>query len=186
VQRARTDELREALLASEQLARADSEQARERLRFLAEASTILSSSLDYEATLTRLANLAVPEMSDWCIVYRLTDAGDMVRLTIAHADPAGKAVADELQSGLRLNPTANSGVPWVIRTGQPILHPDADPALVASDSSDPGAAERISRELGICSWMCVPLNARGRTIGAISFLSAESRRRFGEEDLAPA
>ena len=105
---------------------------------------------------------------------------------IAHADPDGGAAADELQAGIRLNPDADSGVPKVIRTGQPILHPDADAALVASDSSDPAAAERIGRDLGIRSWMCVPLNARGRTIGAISFLSAESGRRFGEEDLAQA
>ncbi|HXJ63650.1 MAG TPA: GAF domain-containing protein, partial [Actinomycetota bacterium] len=185
-QRARVDDQREALLASEQVALADSDRARERLRFLAEASSILSSSLDYEATLSRLAHLAVPEMSDWCIVYRLTDSGEMRRLTIAHADPGGHAAAEELQAGIRLNPEADAGVPKVIRTGQPILHPDADAALIASDSSDPAAAERIGRDLGIRSWMCVPLNARGRTIGAISFLSAESGRRFGDEDLAQA
>src|SRR5262249_16279359 len=152
IERARVDEEREALLASEQAALAVSDRARERLRFLAEASTILSSSLDYEATLSRLAHLAVPEMSDWCIVYRLTGAGEVRRLTIAYGDPGGGAAAEELQTGVRLNPDAPTGVPKVIRTGQPILYADADAALIASDSSDPDAAERISRDLGLRSW----------------------------------
>ncbi len=186
LQRSRVDEQREALLASEQRARADSERARVRLRFLAEASTILSSSLDYEATLSRLAHLAVPEISDWCIVYRLTDSGDIRRLTVVHADPSGGESAAELQSGVALNPAADSGVPRVLRTAQPTLYPEADAALFASESTDPEAAERVGRQMGIRSWMCVPLNARGRTIGAISFISAESERRFDAEDLAQA
>ncbi|HEY7282679.1 MAG TPA: GAF domain-containing protein [Actinomycetota bacterium] len=186
IQRARVDEQRAALLASEQRARADSERARERLRFLAEASTILSSSLDYEATLSRLAHLAVPEIADWCIVYRLTDSGAIRRLTVVHADPDGRALANELQSGIGLDPAADSGVPKVIRTGRPILHPEADAELFASDSVDPRAAERVGRELGIRSWMCVPLSSHDRTIGAISFITSGSRRRFDDEDLAQA
>ncbi len=186
IQRANADEQRAAVLANEQLARREAERARERLRFLAEASSILSSSLDYEATLSRLAHLAVPEMSDWCIVYRLTESGEMRRLTVAFADTDRALAAQELEDGVRLDPEADAGVPKVIRTGQPILHTDADPALVASDSSEPDVAMRIATDLGVCSWMCVPLNARGRTIGAMSFLSAESGRRFGEEDLSLA
>jgi PAS domain S-box-containing protein len=186
IQRARFEEQRASSLASEQTAREEAERARERLRFLAEASSVLSSSLDYEATLSRLAHLAVPEMADWCVVYQLTESGEMRRLTIAHAGSAHQDAAEELQAGVRLDPDADVGVPKVIRTGLPVLYTDADPALVASDSSDPEAARRITEDIGICSWMCVPLNARGRTIGAISFLSGESGRRFDEEDLTQA
>ncbi len=186
IQRNRVEEERSASLASERAARREAERARERLRFLAEASSILSSSLDYDATLSRLAHLAVPEMSDWCVVYRLTEDGDMRRLTLAHADPGHQSQADALQEGVSLNPRADVGVPKVIRTGQPVLYPEADAELVASDSSEPETARRITEEIGICSWMCVPLNTRGRTIGAISFLSARSGRHFDEEDLAQA
>ncbi len=182
LERRREEERRSALLTSEQAARAEAERARERLRFLAEASTVLSS-LDYEATLARLATLVVPEIADWCVVYRLTETGDMVRLALAHADPQGAPVASELQAGVRLNPSADVGVPKVLRTGLPALYTEADAELVSSDSEDPETALRLTSPLGIVSWMCVPLNARGRTIGAISFLNARSGRRFGQEDL---
>ena len=183
LERRREEERRAALLTSEQAARAEAERARERLRFLAEASTVLSSSLDYEATLSRLATLAVPEMADWCVVYRLTETGDMVRLALAHDDPDGAPVVQELQQGVRLNPDADVGVPKVLRTGLPVLYAEADAELVSSDSADPETALRLTSPLGIVSWMCVPLNARGRTIGAISFFNARSGRRFGREDL---
>ena len=71
-----------------------------------------------------------------------------------------------------------------MRTGQPQLHSDADSALVASDVVEPAPIAAQLEELGIRSWMCVPLDLRGRTIGAISVLAAESGRRFDESDLA--
>jgi GAF domain-containing protein len=186
IERDRVERQRAASLASEKAARRESERARERLRFLAEATSILSSSLDYDATLSRLAHLAVPEMADWCVVYRLTDDGEMRRLTLAHADPIHQPQAEALQAGVRLDPDAEVGVPKVIRTGQPVLYPEADAELVSSDSAEPKTARRITETIGICSWMCVPLNTRGRTIGAISFLSARSGRHFDQDDLAQA
>jgi PAS domain S-box-containing protein len=159
--------------------------AEERLRFLAEAGEVLAESLDYDRTLARVARLAVPRVSDWCMVYMAQPDGSIARLAVEHAGGRHTDVLERLH-GYEFNSEAAVGVPHVVRTGEPELYPEADSRLVAADvhDSEPLAAELES--LGIRSWMCVPLAARGRTLGAISLLSAESRRRFGPEDLALA
>src|SRR5207248_578822 len=74
----------------------------------------------------------------------------------------------------------------VLRTGQPELHTDATPELLAADVFDPARLAELLRPLGITSWMCVPIRARDRIYGAISFISTDSNRRYGQEDLQQA
>ena len=156
--------------------------AEERSRFLAEAGELLSSSLDYERTLAQVARLAVPRLGDWCMVYMIGEDGSINRLAVEHAFGRQVDVLGRLR-GHGFDPHATVGVPAVLRSGIPQLHPDADSALVASDVLDPQPIADQLEPLGIRSWMCVPLEVRGRTIGAISVLSAESGRRFDESDL---
>jgi PAS domain S-box-containing protein len=159
--------------------------AEERLRFLAEASDVLAESLDYDRTLARVARLAVPRIGDWCMVYMAQPDGSIARLAVEHAGGRHRDVLARLRS-YEFDADATIGVPHVVRTGEPELHPEADSHLVASDVHDSGPLAAELESLGICSWMCVPLAARGRTLGAISLLSAESRRHFGHDDLALA
>ena len=157
-----------------------------RQRFLAAAGKVLSSSLDPETILSRIAELAVPELADWCIVYVLRDDGSIRRLTLEHGDPARAEIAHHIDQGFEVDPNADAGVPWVLRTGTSLFHPQATAAVLAADENDPEALARLTEEIGIGSWICAPMSARGRTLGAISFLTAESGRRYRREDLETA
>lgn len=178
--------LRALAYHAEQAARAAAEAARQRATFLAEATALLSSSLDWETTLASLARLAVPAVSDWCSVELregLVAGGEPV--AVAGADPAMVARALELRRRWPPDPAAPSGAAAVIRTGRSELYPRLGDGPLAATAGDPARLE-AARELGITSAMVVPLSARGRTLGAITFVSAESGRRYAEEDLASA
>jgi PAS domain S-box-containing protein len=181
--RMRTEAERERLLEAEQAAREAAERATERLTFLADVSSALASSLDYRRTLPRVARLAVPRVADACLVYMLQEDGSIARLAMEHAEPAHQTIS-ELVAESHINPEAVEGVPKVLRTGRPELHPEADARLLAADVDDPEAQARILEPMGIASWMCVPLMARGRIFGAISFISRRPGRRYGPDDLA--
>jgi PAS domain S-box-containing protein len=161
-------------------------QAEDHLRFLAEASEIIAGSLDYGETLRRVARLAVPFLADWCIVYLVQDDGSIARLAMEHANAAHEPVSATIQHDFAIDPNAPSGVPHVIRTGQALLVPDATPEMLAADVLDPDGLRSVARPLGLQSWICVPMPVSGRTIGAISFITSESERRYGPAELALA
>jgi PAS domain S-box-containing protein len=154
-------------------------------RFLAEASAILASSLDYEATLKNVAALAVPHFADWCAVDVVADAGTVERLTIAHEDPEQIRWAETLARRFpRPGPDAPHGVPKALRTREPeLIREISDDLLAEATRETPGLFEDIA-QLDLKSSMCVPLVTRGRALGAITFVS--SKRHYGSTDLALA
>jgi PAS domain S-box-containing protein len=160
----------------------DRRRAEDAQRFLAEASEVLVSSLDYEATLKRIAELVVPRLADWCAVDMVTDERTIRRLAVAHEDPSKIELAMEVERRYPQTLADREGVAKVIRTGQPEMYPnipDEMMALVARDAEH----LKILRELGLRSAMVVPLNVQGRARGAITFVSAESGRHYAESDL---
>jgi signal transduction histidine kinase len=165
--------------------RATEQHALEGLRFLAEAGPVLSSSLDYETTLATVARLVVPQLADWCTVHMAEEGGTPRQLVVAHVDPAKVAWARELERRYPPDPNAPRGIPEVLRTGQAVLAPEITDDQLAAGARDPEHLQ-ILRGLGVKSYMAVPLIARGRTLGAISFVSAESGRHYGPADLALA
>ncbi len=178
--------LRARLYDSEREARAEAEAARQRAAFLAEASALLASSLEWEATLASVAKLAVPGIADWCSVeVPGTLAAGAPLIAVAHVDPAKVERALEWRRRWPPDPAAASGAPAVIRTGRSELHEEMPDALLVGGKVDPDQLQ-VVRELGMTSAMVVPLSARGRTTGAITFVAAESGRRFGPADLAMA
>jgi PAS domain S-box-containing protein len=181
--RKQIEEERARLLIQERHARAEAEEAQQRLAFLAEASSLLASSLDYSTTLTRLARLAVPRIADWCAIDIVEEDGSIRRLKVAHADPTKEALMWELQ---RRPPKRDSQHPVseALQTGQARLFPEVPDSLLQAVAED-SEHLRIFRELNIRSLMIVPLLARGRVLGAIT-LSAESGRRYDSKDLALA
>jgi PAS domain S-box-containing protein len=160
--------------------------AAEGRRFLAEATEVLASSLDYEETLANVAALAVPQFADWCSIDLVGPGRSIERLTVAHADPEKIQWADELAKQYPVDPDAPIGVPNVIRTGEPELIPEIPDELLVEATRDTPELLEVLRQLGLRSVMTVPLTARGRVLGALSFVAAESGRRYGEEDLAIA
>jgi PAS domain S-box-containing protein len=163
--------------------RREAEDAERRASFLAEATTLLSSSLNYEKTLEAVALSAVPQVADWCGVDIVGDGGEVRRLAVAHVDPAKAEWARELGERYPYEPEAPRGVPAVLRTGRSELYEEIPDALLVAAAKDEEHL-RILRGLGFSAVMIVPLAAHGRTFGAITFVTAESGRRYGAEDLA--
>jgi len=180
--RRRTEELRSRLLESERSARAEAEAARERAAYLAEASVILASSLDVRRTLRQVARLTVPRLADWCSVEMVEPDGTIQSVAVAHVDPKKVALARQYRRRYPPDESAESGIGRVIRTGRSELFEDIADELLEQRIDDPERLE-FARKLDVRSAMVVPLVAEGRSLGAISFASSESRRRFGQADL---
>jgi PAS domain S-box-containing protein len=153
--------------------------------FLAESSRVLASSLDYATTLRSVARLAVPTLADWCAVDVVTEDGEVERLAVEHVDPAKVRLALELEERWPSDRQAPHGVHAVVRTGEAQMMPDIPDSLLASAARDPEHLDAL-RALGLRSFVCVPLTARGRVLGALTLVHAESGRSHDAADLALA
>jgi PAS domain S-box-containing protein len=162
-------------------ATAEASDQRAKLRFLADASAELASSLDYETTLTRVAELGVPGFADWCSI-QLAEDGELRTLAVAHQDPQKVALALELQARYPADREAPRGAYHVLRTGQSELIPDVPDELLVEATRDEEHL-RLARELNLRSAISVPLVARDRILGVITWVAGEDGRRFGPADL---
>ena len=153
------------------------------LSFLAQVGPELNRSLDPERTLETVAQLAVPRLADWSAAYVVEPDRGIRRLSLRHADPRFADVAAEIESAPALDPHANVGVPRVIATGEAIFEPAASPEMLAADAPNRDRQVEVVRSIGVRSWICVPVRARGVVVGAASFLATGSRT-FGPHDLA--
>jgi PAS domain S-box-containing protein len=151
-ERRRAEEERERLLAAERAAGAEALRRQRRLDFLAETSVLLASSLEYETTLARVAELSVRDLADWCVVDLVDEEGTPSRLTIA------KGIS-EAASSAEPGADPEPEVTEVLSSGRPQLTP---------------------------SRMSVPLLARGRALGAVTFVTASPGRAYGADDLSLA
>ncbi len=158
--------------------------AEKRRAFLARAMEALAASLDYRETLKRVAELAVPELGDW-VTVDILDPGSAVahQLAVAHVDPAKVAYAREIGQRYPPHSDEQSGVSRVMRTGKSELYTEIPRGLVEAVARDADHL-RILRELKLESGMVVALRSEsGRTIGAMTFIYADSGRRYGADDL---
>jgi len=155
----------------------------EELRFLAEASNILVESLEYEAALDGLVDLIVPRLADFCIID-VVEESELHRLAVAHRDPEKAQLVSKLRN---LTPEHDQlvGPQSVIRTGQLELVPDVTTAWIRAATRDEEHFRAI-RDLDPKSIMIVPLAARGRTFGAITFALSQPGRQYGPDDIALA
>ncbi|HEU5320675.1 MAG TPA: GAF domain-containing protein, partial [Methylomirabilota bacterium] len=151
-------------------------------RFLAEAGATLASSLDYRTTLGTVARLAVPGLADLCAVDVVDERGTIRRVARAHVDPEKDRLAQEVRDRYGFNPDAPRGVPAVVRTGRPAFMPEVTDADLAAAAGHPEQLAMF-RALGLKSWIIVPLVARGRVLGALTFAITESARRYDGADL---
>jgi signal transduction histidine kinase len=151
-------------------------------RILSDASAILATSLDYETTLATVANLAVPELGEWCAVELIED-GTLRRLALAHSDPEMIRRAQEFREKYPVHLDAPYGTPLVIRNGRALMVEHITEEMFRSA---PLPAEELEfiRALKIRSYIGVPLRARGHVLGAISFVT--SVRDYDRQDLEVA
>jgi len=158
-----------------------------RARLLADVSRALAGSLDYEATLDTVAQLVVPQHADWFVVHLARRDGSARRLGVAHADPAHAGLAAQTRA---LPPAAD----WLahagalidtLRAGRSIFLPRATPTEL--DAFAGGLQDRrIFEALHPHSLLTVPLVARGRTLGSMTWLRIATPTPFGADDLALA
>ena len=151
-------------------------------RFLARSAEVLASSLNPDELLVEVANLAVPEVADWVVVDLATDSGGFERKALAHADPEVREWALEMSRRYPPPPDAPAGVHQVIRTGQAELYPEIPDEMLREGAQDE-EHYRALVEFGMRSVIIVPMTTRGRTIGALTFVSGNSGRRFDEQDV---
>ncbi len=150
--------------------------------FLAQASAALASSLAYEQTLRNVAELAVPEIADWCAVDLLDEEGDRRTVAVAHVDPDRLSLAKALRSYVpdRLDP--EEGLGRVLHTGEPIIYPEISEEMLEQAAVDDRHLELL-RLVGFRSVLMVPMRLGERILGAMTLVSAESIRVLDQFDL---
>ena len=149
--------------------------------FLTRASETLMSSLDYQETLRNVAWLAVPEIADWCAVDLIDQRGLRQQVVVAHPDPQKLVLAQRLRRYDTDPPDPERGVGRVIRTGTSELYGEISDEMLVLGAVDDEHLELL-RQVGFRSVLVVPLRARGRTLGVMTLVTAESMRRFDESD----
>jgi PAS domain S-box-containing protein len=161
-------------------------QREETLAFLAEASVVLTRSLDFTNTLTDLVRLAVPRLADWCSID-LLDHGKVVSVAVSNVDGAAARLVGQALRDRPADARATTGAASAIRTGRSELLTEIPAARLEEDGSPPDLLRTLDG-LGIapCSAITAPLSAHGRTLGALTLVTGESGRRFLEADLAIA
>jgi serine phosphatase RsbU (regulator of sigma subunit)/CHASE3 domain sensor protein len=162
------------------------ERARRRAAFLAEASSVLDTPVEPEDTLRVFTELVVPDIADWCTV-ELLEAGQLRTIAIAHVDPAQVAAVRRLRERFRLRRGSHGDQVGVVNSGEPALYRALPEELLRDRSLDEEHLQTML-ELGMArsSVMVVPMIARGRSLGAITFVSHPGGRRYDGEDLQQA
>src|SRR5918992_460694 len=171
-----------ALAAHNERLATDAKDAELRERFLAEAGQLLASSLDYEQTLERVARMIVPRLADWCGIDMVDEDGEIHQVAVAHVDPDKVEMAHEMRRRYPPDMTASTGLPAIARGGPAELYAEIPDELIAAAAREEDHL-RLIREIGMRSAMAVPMRIGDETLGVITLVSAESGRRFDDDDL---
>ena len=156
--------------------------AEEAQRFLAQATDILYQSLHPDDTLTSLAHLAVPALADWCVIHRRGADGAIDAAVVAHADPEKARWAEELGNRWPANRGDDVGIAHVLRSGQSELYPEITDEMAVAAARDEEHLT-VMRSVGMKAAMTVPIPGREGIFGTMTFVSAESGRKYDEHDL---
>ena len=167
---------RARLYTAEHEARAAAERERDRMAFLAQASRLMEAPLSVEERLRQLGDLVVKGIADWSAVH-LVRGSRVERVTVAHLDPAKIAFVEELERRYPPDPDAPGGAIDVARSGVPVVMEDVPDELLVASARDATHLELI-RAIGLRSAIVVPLLVRGRSLGALTLVHAESGEHF--------
>lgn len=149
--------------------------------FMAEASLLLSKTLDFDEMLGRIGQLAVPRLADWFAIDTLDETGKLKNLSMAHADPN----LSELARRFKPSDKMKFGVPYVMKNGHAELHARITDDMVSASAQDAENLE-IIRKLSPRSAMVIPLFVRGQVLAVMTFISSQIGREFDQDDLAMA
>jgi PAS domain S-box-containing protein len=181
-ERTRAEEERERALAAERKERRRAERAERRLSFVVDAQARLGESLDYTETLDNLAGIVVPAMADWCTIDMVQPDNRVARVAVSAVDPAKEEAGWEVTRRWPLTLDASGLIARVLRTGLAEMQAAIEPAELDEAARSPEHADLL-RRLAPVSSICVPLSIRGRVLGVLSLVNAESGVHYGDEDL---
>lgn len=165
-----------------EVVRASATKAAREMRFLADATAALASSLNYDVTLDQIARLTASTLADWCVVDLLETDGTLRRVSVAHRDPELTVRAKEWAREGSTDIEPWGAVANVIRAGKPELVCEISDELLSQDSKH----VEVLKRLGICSYLIVPLSSGDPTLGAITLGSASPHRQFDDADITLA
>lgn len=177
-------EAERAQLVLEQAARAQAQEAHQRLAFLAEVTRVLVSSLDYDVTLQSVARMMVPTMGDACIVD-IIEGGSLRHVAVAHVDPSKEALVREMRRRFPPDPSGPHPAMRVLRAGRPEVHHQVLDPILTDIAQSPEHLEML-RQLRPRSAIYVPLLAREGPLGVVTFSIHQSDRWYKASDLALA
>ena len=160
--------------------------AADRLRFLSEAAATLTSSLDVRANLDAMARQAVPLVADWCVVDLVDEEGSLQEAALAHGDPVKQAVGHQMRKLYAPAPPGRrSGLGEVLRSGQTLFLPELSDDYLRQACQDERHYQMV-KQLGLRSAVVAAFKVDGRSVGTVSFVLADSRRRYEAEDVSMA
>ncbi|MES1246559.1 MAG: ATP-binding protein [Actinomycetota bacterium] len=157
----------------------------EQRAFMIAAGDELSKSLDYRTSLANVAALAAREIADWCTVHIVDGDGSVEEVALAHRDPALITFARELQERYPPDPDAATGVAAVVRRGEPELVSHISEEMLRAAARDDLHFDLI-QQLGLSSYLCVPMIGRTGVLGAITLVSSSPGMQFDADDLKVA
>jgi signal transduction histidine kinase/DNA-binding response OmpR family regulator len=169
----------------EQAARAAAEDEQRRLAFLAEASNVLSGSLENREILENLAELVVPKLADYCVVHMLDEGHTLWQVAVAHADKALEQQARAAGAECPIDCSSSEGVARIVESGKSEIFSATSDGLLRSCSCDDAQFELL-KAMRLTAAMVVPLNGRGRTLGTMSLFTSGARRQYGAAELSLA
>ena len=150
--------------------------------FLAQASAVLASSLDYEQTLRNVAELAVPDVADWCAVDLVDEHGDRKTVAVAHVDPDRLSLAEEFVATRRIDPTQSTASAACCAPARRCCYPEVSDEMLLQSAVDERHLELL-RAVRFRSVLIVPMRLGERTLGAMTLVSAESARTLDRFDV---
>ena len=156
--------------------------AEDNLRFLVDASESVAALVDVHSSMQKLARRAVPAFADWCAFHLVSENGDIQTLAHAHADAEKDAALNELLQRYPVEWNSPSLPVRVLRSGRSELVPDMSAQQFAPAIQDE-RHRALLEQINVRSSIIVPLDSRGRVIGALTFGRSESMAPFSREDL---
>jgi len=152
-------------------------------KFIETIGNVLSESLEYEATIDKVVDLALGFLGDWCSLDLLAEDGSIQRVAMAHSNPDLLKRIQDYRSRRPGSVDPRFPVARVIQTGEAVYVPNLTEEMLATMNLSPEIREFV-RDLDICSYVAAPLKARGRVIGVLSLIRNSASRRYDDQDLA--
>lgn len=151
------------------------------LEFIIKASNILASSLDYDATLASVANLATSFICDICIVDLIEKNGSIRHVAVVEKHHQKTALSQKILHSPP-NPKAEYGIYAVVRSGKPLLISPVTKEWILNVAKNEEDIH-IYHEMNLQAQMFLPLISRGKTVGVLWLASRDPNRLYNKKDL---